>query len=290
MTSIILFWAERGVRIFRVDNPHTKPVPFWEYMISRVRAQFPDTIFLSEAFTKPKMMKTLAKAGFSQSYTYFTWRNSKQEFTEYFSELTQTEMREYFRANLWPNTPDILPLHLQQGGRPAFMTRAVLAATLSSTYGIYSGFELCENASLPGREEYLDSEKYQLKERDWRGPGNIKDWITRINRIRRQNRALQMYGNLRFHHSENDAILFYSKMTLARDNIILVVVNLDPFRRQDSMVDVPTEEFGAIGADVYEVEDLLTDERYIWRGVRNYIELDPKVQPAHILRVRPWTG
>ncbi|MGI8481546.1 MAG: alpha-1,4-glucan--maltose-1-phosphate maltosyltransferase [Chthoniobacterales bacterium] len=290
MTSIILFWAERGVRIFRVDNPHTKPVPFWEYMISRVRDQFPDTIFLSEAFTKPKMMKTLAKAGFSQSYTYFTWRNSKQEFTEYFSELMQTEMREYFRANLWPNTPDILPLHLQQGGRPAFMARAVLAATLSSTYGIYSGFELCENTSLPGREEYLDSEKYQLKERNWRGPGNIKDWITRINRIRQQNRALQMYGNLRFHHSENDAILFYSKMTMARDNIILVVVNLDPFRRQNSMVDVPTEEFGTMGADVYEVEDLLTDERYMWRGVRNYVELDPKVQPAHILRLRPWTG
>ena len=184
MTSIILFWAERGVRIFRVDNPHTKPVPFWEYLIRRVRNQYPDTIFLSEAFTKPKMMKALAKAGFSQSYTYFTWRNTKQEFVEYFTELTQTEMREYFRGNLWPNTPDILPFHLQEGGRPAFMIRAVLAATLSSVYGIYSGFELCENAALPGREEYLDSEKYQWKERDWDAPGNIKDWITRLNRIR----------------------------------------------------------------------------------------------------------
>ncbi|MFL6541406.1 MAG: alpha-1,4-glucan--maltose-1-phosphate maltosyltransferase, partial [Chthoniobacterales bacterium] len=179
MTSIILFWAKRGVRIFRVDNPHTKPVPFWEYLISQVRARFPDTIFLSEAFTKPKMMKALAKAGFTQSYTYFTWRNTKWEFTEYFTELTQSEMKEYFRGNLFPNTPDILPFHLQEGGRPAFLIRSVLAATLSSVYGIYSGFELCENAALKGREEYLDSEKYQLKERDWNAPGNIKDYITR---------------------------------------------------------------------------------------------------------------
>lgn len=286
MTSIILFWAKRGVRIFRVDNPHTKPVPFWEYLISNVRGEFPDTIFLSEAFTKPKMMKALAKAGFTQSYTYFTWRQTKQELTDYFSELTQTEMREHFRGNLWPNTPDILPLHLQQGGRPAFMARAVLAATLSSVYGIYSGFELCENAALPGREEYLDSEKYQWKERDWNAPGNIKDWITRINRIRQQNRALQFYTNLRFHHADNEAILCYSKMTLARDNVIFIVVNLDPSRRQSAMVDVPIEEFGITGTDAYEVEDLLTGERYRWMGSRNYIELDPAVQPAHIFRVR----
>ena len=230
MKSIILFWAERGVRIFRVDNPHTKPVPFWEYLIAGVRSEYPDVIFLSEAFTKPKMMKALAKAGFTQSYTYFTWRNTKAELTEYFTELTQTEMRDYFRGNLWPNTPDILPLHLQEGGRPAFMIRAVLAATLSSVYGIYSGFELCENAALPGREEYLDSEKYQWKERDWDAPGNIKDWITRLNRIRKENRALHLYDNLRFYRADNDAILCYGKMTPARDNIILVVVNLDPQR------------------------------------------------------------
>ncbi len=286
MTSIILFWAERGVRIFRVDNPHTKPVPFWEYLISNVRARFPDTIFLSEAFTKPKMMKALAKAGFSQSYTYFTWRTSKAEFTEYFTELTQTDMREYFRGNLWPNTPDILPLHLQEGGRPAFLIRSVLASTLSSVYGIYSGFELCENAALPGREEYLDSEKYQLKERDWDAAGNIKNWLTRLNQIRRENRALHFYDNLRFYPADNDAILFYGKMTAARDDIVLIAVNLDPFRRQNSMVDVPIEEFGVSESDEYEVHDLISDARYRWRGRRNYVELDPAVQPAHVFRVR----
>ena len=288
MASIILFWAERGVRIFRVDNPHTKPVPFWEFLISRVREKFPDAIFLSEAFTKPKMMKALAKAGFTQSYTYFTWRNTKAEFTEYFSELTQTDMREYFRGNLWPNTPDILPVHLQQGGRPAFQIRAVLAATLSSVYGIYSGFELCENAALPDREEYLDSEKYQLKERDWNEPGNIKEWITRLNRIRSENRALHFYENLRFYPADNEQILFYGKATVARDNIILVVVNLDTSRRQSSYIHVPLEVFGATESDSYQMHDLLTGSRYVWRGRRNYVELDPATQPAHVFRVRRW--
>jgi len=288
MTSVILFWAERGVRIFRVDNPHTKPVPFWEYLIASVRNQYPDVIFLSEAFTKPKMMKALAKAGFTQSYTYFTWREKKAELTEYFTELTQTEMREYFRGNLFPNTPDILPLHLQEGGRPAFMIRSVLAATLSSVYGIYSGFELCENAALPGREEYLDSEKYQWKERDWDAPGNIKDWITRLNRIRKENRALHLSDNLRFYRTDNDAILCYGKMTPARDNIILVVVNLDPRRSQNSYVHVPLEDLGAMDADTYQVHDLLSDARYIWRGSANYVELNPEVQPAHVFRVRRW--
>ncbi len=286
MKSIILFWASHGVRIFRVDNPHTKPLPFWEYLILGVRAEYPDVLFLAEAFTKPKMMRVLAKAGFTQSYTYFTWRNSKQELTEYFTELTQTSMREYYRGNLWPNTPDILPFVLQTGGRPAFMIRAVLAATLSSLYGIYSGFELCENAALPGREEYLDSEKYQFKGRDWNAPGNIKDWITRLNRIRRENRALQLYDNLRFYHAENDAILFYGKMTPARDNIILVVVNLDPHRRHNSYIDVPVDQFGSMEGDIYQVHDLLSDARYIWYGRRNYVELDPEIQPAHIFRVR----
>src|SRR3954449_11334905 len=285
MKSIILFWVERGVRIFRVDNPHTKPVPFWEYLISGVREEFPDTIFLSEAFTRPKMMKVLAKAGFNQSYTYFTWRNDKQELIDYFTELTQTEMREYFRGNLWPNTPDILPPILQNGGRPAFMIRAVLAATLSSLYGIYSGFELCENAALPGREEYFDSEKYQFKERDWNAPGNIKEFVTRLNTIRRNNRALQFYDNLHFHNADNGAILFYGKMTLARDNIIFVVVNLDPYRRQHSMIDVAIEEFGPKEGEPYEVHDLLDDSRYTWYGRRNYVELDPLSRPAHIFRV-----
>jgi starch synthase (maltosyl-transferring) len=286
MKSNVLFWAERGVRIFRVDNPHTKPVAFWEYLITGVREKYPDTIFLSEAFTRPKMMKALAKAGFNQSYTYFTWRNSKQELIEYFTELTQTEMSEYFRPNLWPNTPDILPFVLQEGGRPAFMIRVLLAATLSPLYGIYSGYELCENEALPGREEYLDSEKYQFKERDWNAPGNIKDWIARLNKIRKQNRALQLYTNLRFYQAENDAILFYGKMTAARDNIILVVVNLDPFRKQHSFVDVPIEQFGQMDSDVYTVRDLLSGATYTWRGRRNYVELDPKVQPGHIFLVR----
>jgi starch synthase (maltosyl-transferring) len=286
MKSIVLFWAGHGVRIFRVDNPHTKPVAFWEYLIKGVREKYPDTIFLSEAFTRPKMMKALAKAGFNQSYTYFTWRNSKQELIEYFTELTQTEMSEYFRPNLWPNTPDILPFVLQEGARPAFMTRVLLAATLSPLYGIYSGYELCENQALPGREEYLDSEKYQFKERDWNAPGNIKDWIARLNKIRKQNRALQLYSNLRFYHAENDAILFYGKMTAARDNIILVVVNLDPFRKQHSFVYVPIEEFGQMESDVYKVEDLLSGATYSWRGPQNYVELDPAIQPAHIFLVR----
>ena len=286
MKSIVLFWAEHGVRIFRVDNPHTKPVAFWEYLITGVREKYPDTMFLSEAFTRPKMMKALAKAGFNQSYTYFTWRNSKRELIEYFTELTQMEMSEYFRPNLWPNTPDILPFVLQEGGRPAFMTRVLLAATLSPLYGIYSGYELCENKALPGREEYLDSEKYQFKERDWNEPGNIKDWIARINKIRRENRALQLYRNLRFYHAESEAILFYGRMTAARDNIILVVVNLDPHRKQNSFVYVPIEEFGQMESDEYEVYDLLNDTRYTWRGRQNYVELDPEIQPAHIFLVR----
>jgi starch synthase (maltosyl-transferring) len=290
MVSIVLFWADRGVRIFRVDNPHTKPVAFWEYLITQVRDRYPDVIFLSEAFTKPKMMKVLGKAGFTQSYTYFTWRNSKQELTEYLTELTQTEMREYFRGNLWPNTPDILPFVLQDGGRPAFMIRIVLAATMSTLYGIYSGYELCENEALPGREEYLDSEKYQFKQRDWNAPGNIKDWITRLNQIRRENRALRLYDNLRFYHAENDAILFYGKTTPARDNIILVVLNLDPHRKQHSFVDVPIDQFGLTEGERYQVHDLLSDARYVWHARRNYVELDPEIQPAHIFRVRRWIG
>jgi starch synthase (maltosyl-transferring) len=234
------------------------------------------------------MMKELAKAGFSQSYTYFTWRNSKQELTEYLTELTQTEMREYFRGNLWPNTPDILSPYLQDGGRPAFMIRVALAATLLPLYGIYSGYELCENEALPGREEYLDSEKYQFKERDWDAPGNIKDWITRLNRIRKTNRALQLKDNLRFYRADNDAIIFYGKMTAARDNIILVVVNLDPHRKQHSFVDVPIDQFGSMDGEVYQVHDLLSEARYIWHGRRNYVELDPEIQPAHVFRVRRW--
>jgi starch synthase (maltosyl-transferring) len=290
MVSVILFWSQKGVRIFRVDNPHTKPVAFWEHLIGKVRAKYPDTIFLSEAFTRPKMMKMLAKTGFQQSYTYFTWRNSKHELIEYFTELTQTEMAEYFRANLFTNTPDILPYFLQHGGRPAFMIRAVLAATLSSVYGIYSGFELCENAALPNKEEYADSEKYQFKGRDWNAPGNIKDLITRINRIRKENRALHDYRNLRFFEADSDNVLFYGKMTESRDNIILVVVNLDPYQAHDSFIHVPVGEFGWLEGETYQVHDLLTDERYLWRGERNFVKLDPHTRPAHIFRLRRWVS
>ena len=197
-------------------------------------------------------------------------------------------MAEYFCANLFPNTPDILPWYLQQGGRAAFMIRAVLAATLSSVYGIYSGFELCEGAALPNKEEYADSEKYQFKGRDWNAPGNIKDLVTRINRIRKENRALHDYRNLRFFESDNDNVLFYGKMTESRDNIILVVVNLDPYQAHDSFIHVPVEEFGWMEGDTYQVHDLLTDERYLWKGTRNFVKLDPHTRPAHIFRLRRW--
>jgi len=291
MRDILLFWASHGVRIFRVDNPHTKPVAFWEWTIAEVHAQYPDVIFLSEAFTKPKMMRALAKIGYTQSYTYFTWRTTKPELTEYLEELTQGEMADYFRANFFANTPDILPLHLQTGGRPAFIQRAVLAATLSSVYGIYSGFELCENTPVaPGKEEYLDSEKYHFKGRDWNAPGNIKDTITALNRARRDHRALQEYRNLRFHPCDNPEILFYSKMTAARDNIVLVAVNLDPHNFQSGWVEVPLNDFGWHEQDTYEVRDLLTNETFIWSGIRNFVMLDPRTRPAHVLEVRRWQG
>jgi starch synthase (maltosyl-transferring) len=284
MRDIILFWAKKGVRTFRVDNPHTKPVAMWEFIIAEVHAKYPDVIFLSEAFTKPKMMKLLAQAGFTQSYTYFTWRNYRSELIEYFTELTQTEMKEYFRGNLWPNTPDILPYGLQNAPRSAFMIRFALAATLSSVYGMYSGFELCENTPFAGKEEYLDSEKYHFKGRDWDGPGNIKEWITRINAVRQAERALQLYDNLRFHGAENDAILWYSKVTPSRDSALLIAVNLDFSRYQGGFVEVPLEHLGlADGADFF-VRDLLSGNRFQWRGRRNFVGLDPGF-PAHILRI-----
>lgn len=290
MRDVIAFWCEQGVRIFRVDNPHTKPVSFWEWLIAEIVAKYPDTIFLSEAFTRPKMMQTLAKVGFTQSYTYFTWRNTKYELTEYLTELTATEMKEYFRANFFTCTPDILPVYLQQGGRPAFLIRSVLAATLSPVYGIYSGFELCENAALPGKEEYNDSEKYQFKGRDWNAPGNIKDTITRLNAIRRENRALQEYSNLRFHFAENEAILFFSKITAARDNLLLIAVTVDPYNAQTAFVHVPLADFGIAENETYEVEDLLTGEQFFWTGARNFISLNPHTRPAHIFRIRRHAG
>lgn len=288
LRDVVLFWVERGVRILRVDNPHTKPYAFWEYLIAEVKRRYPDAIFLAEAFTRPKVMRRLAKLGFTQSYTYFTWRNTKTELTEYFTELTQTDVREYFRPNLWPNTPDILHEYLQVGGRPAFMTRLILAATLGASYGIYGpAFELCEHRPRePGSEEYLNSEKYEIRAWDLRRPASLAELITRVNRIRRQNMALHGDWRLRFHKVDNDMILCYSKSTEDLGNVLLMVVNLDPHHTQAGWVEVPIHEFGLQAHQPYQAHDLITDARYVWDGSRNYVELNPHVVPAHIFRLR----
>jgi starch synthase (maltosyl-transferring) len=289
MRRVILLWVDQGVRIFRVDNPHTKPIPFWEWLIDEVHQQHPDVIFLSEAFTRPKMMKTLAKAGFTQSYSYFTWRNFKQEIVEYFSELTQSEMKEYYRGNLFPNTPDILPKLLQEGGRPAFKMRLALAATLSSVYGMYSGFELCEATPVPGKEEYLNSEKYEYKVWDWDRPGNIVDFVGTINRIRRKNLALHEYDNLRFYWADDDNVLCYGKMTPDKSNIIIVAVNLDPFHAHETQIHFPIEDFDIAKDEQYRVEELISSESFIWTGGSQRIRLDPLVEPARFFSIRKWT-
>ncbi len=282
--DVLRFWIDRGVKIFRVDNPHTKPFSFWQWLIGQVKERNPEVIFLGEAFTRPKIMKTLAKLGFSQSYTYFTWRTSKAELAEYLTELTQTDMREYFRPNFFTNTPDILHDFLQQGGRPAFAIRLVLAATLSPAYGIYSGFELCENQAVPGTEEYLHSEKYEIKVRNWNQPGNLNELIAQVNRIRRENPALQQLTNLAFLPSDNDQILFYRKTSADGSNVLLVAVNLDPHQTQVGWVTVPLHQLGLPSGASYTVRDLLTDARYTWSG-RNYVRLTPGELPAHILKV-----
>jgi starch synthase (maltosyl-transferring) len=289
LRSVVTHWIAHGVRIFRVDNPHTKPVPFWRWLIRGIQDEHPDVIFLAEAFTRPKVMKALAKAGFTQSYTYFTWRNFKDELAEYLTELTQSEMREYFRGNLFTNTPDILPEILQHGGRPAFKLRLALAATLSSVYGIYSGYELCESEAVPGTEEYLDSEKYEYRVRDWDRPGHIKEYIARINRIRRENPALHEYRNLGFYPSEDPNVLFYGKMTVARDNVVLVAVNLDPFAAHSSVLHVPLAEIGLGSEETYQMHELITDTRQLWKGAANRVTLDPAVEPAAVWVVRRWT-
>jgi starch synthase (maltosyl-transferring) len=287
LRHVVLFWIGRGIRVFRVDNPHTKSFPFWEWLIEGIQKDYPEVIFLAEAFTRPKMMYRLAKLGFTQSYTYFTWRNTKNELMDYLFELTQTGVKEFFRPNFWPNTPDILPEYLQYGGRPAFMTRLILAATLSSNYGIYGpAFELCVRAAQPGQEEYLHAEKYEIKHWDWDAPGNLKDFIARVNRIRRENPALHATGNLRFYEVNNEYLLFYGKATEDLSNIILAVVNLDPFHTQSGWVRVPIPELGIDPDQPYLVHDLLSDDKYIWQGERNYVELNPQVLPANILRLR----
>jgi starch synthase (maltosyl-transferring) len=288
MKSVVLFWAGRGVRIFRVDNPHTKPFAFWEWLIAEIKQEHPDAIFLAEAFTRPKVMYRLAKAGFTQSYTYFAWRNTKPEIEAYFRDLTQTEIREYFRPNLWPNTPDILTEQLQYGGRPAFMARLVLAATLGASYGIYGpAFELCEHTAIaPGKEEYLDSEKYEIRTWDTDRPDSLREFIALVNRIRRESPPLQADDNLRFHTVENDQLIAYSKSTEDRSDIILVVVNLDPRHTQSGWVELPLEEFGLDSAVPFQGHDLLSGARFLWQGRRFYVELDPFAVPAHIIRLR----
>ncbi|MFW6181247.1 MAG: alpha-1,4-glucan--maltose-1-phosphate maltosyltransferase [Spirochaetota bacterium] len=289
LLRVVLFWIDAGVRIFRVDNPHTKPFAFWEWLIAEVRQAHPDVFFLSEAFTRPKVMYRLAKIGFSQSYTYFTWRNTKEELVQYLQELAATEIADFFRPSFWPNTPDILPEYLQYGGRPAFITRLVLAATLSSNYGIYGpAYELCVSRALPGREEYLDSEKYEVKHWNRKAEGNIRKVITLVNRARRDNPALQETGNLVFCDIANHALLCYLKTTGDRSNIVLVAVNLDPYNIQAGMVRVPLDLVDAGHGRPFMVHDLLSGHRYMWQGERNYIELDPARLPAHLFRVYPY--
>jgi starch synthase (maltosyl-transferring) len=284
MARIVFFWIEKGIKIFRVDNPHTKPAGFWLWLIEKVQEKHPDVIFLSEAFTRPKVMRFLAKIGFTQSYTYFTWKNTKQELEEFLREFVLSDAAEYYRGNFFTNTPDILHEYLQKGGRPAFKTRLVLAATLSSLYGIYNGYELCENTPKePGSEEYLDSEKYQYKVRDWNKEGNIKNFIAKVNAIRRENPALHETRNLRLLQADNANIFFYGKWTKYKENIILVVVNLDPSNTHESTVFVPIHELSISPWENYVVHDLITDERYLWKGEANYVKLNPNKEPAHIL-------
>jgi starch synthase (maltosyl-transferring) len=288
LLSTFLFWIEQGVRIFRVDNPHTKPFAFWEWLIDQLKREHPEVILLAEAFTRPKVMFRLAKVGFSQSYTYFAWRNTAPELYQYFTELARPPIREFFRPNLWPNTPDILTEYLQTGGRAAFMARLVLAATLGASYGVYGpAFELCENrAREQGSEEYLDSEKYQLRAWDREHPDNLRELITLVNEIRRENPALQTDRGLRFHPTENDQLLAYTKSTSDRADVLLMVVNVDPHHAQNGMVTLPLEELGIERGRPYQAHELLSGARYLWNGPRNYVEINPHAMPAQIFRFR----
>lgn len=283
--DVFAYWIEHGVCIFRVDNPHTKALCFWEWCIAEIHKKYPDVIFLAEAFTRPHVMYSLAKAGFTQSYTYFTWRNTRDELQQYFEEITKPPVSDFFRPNLWPNTPDILHATLQNGGRPAFMQRVILAATLGASYGIYGpAFELGESLpARPGSEEYLNSEKYQLRQWDRRAQHSIAPLITRLNQIRRENPALQSDGSLHFHPADNPHLLCYSKM--AGDNIILVAINLDPAQEQAGWIDLDLKHLSIAHEQAFDVEDLLTGTHYNWHGRSNYVALRPEVMPAHIFRI-----
>jgi starch synthase (maltosyl-transferring) len=290
LRDVVQGWVDEGVRIFRVDNPHTKPFPFWEWLIADIRSRDPGVIFLAEAFTRPKVMYRLGKVGFSQSYTYFTWRNSKAELTEYLTELNEEPARDIFRPHFFVNTPDINPVFLQRSGRPGFLIRAALAATLSGLWGVYSGFELCEAAAIPGKEEYLDSEKYEIKPRDWQAPGNIVAEITRLNRIRRSEPALHSHLGLTFYNAFDDNILYFGKRAGAEGDIILVAVNLDPFSAHEAGIEVPLWEFGLPDHASVAVEDLMRGHRFHWHGKSQSIRLDPRDLPFSIWRLSASTG
>jgi starch synthase (maltosyl-transferring) len=289
LTHVMLFWVDQGVRIFRVDNPHTKAFPFWEHAIATIKARHPDVLFLAEAFTRPRVMEWLAKIGFSQSYTYFTWRNTSRELREYFTALTTTEVVEYLRPHLWPNTPDILSAYLQTGGPAAFAVRAVLAATLGAGYGIYGpAFERAERVPRePGSEEYLESEKYEIRQRDLDAPGGLSGLLTTLNRIRRAHTALQDDRGLRFHDVDNEALLCYSKVSMDRSSLVLMVVNLDPAAAQAGWVTLDLASLGLDPDAPYPVRDELSDRVFTWNGARNFVQLTPGEQPAHILVLPP---
>jgi starch synthase (maltosyl-transferring) len=286
LADVLRFWIAQGVRTFRVDNPHTKPLSFWRWLIGTIQAEHPDVVFLSEAFTRPKLLKALAKLGFSQSYTYFTWRTTKLELTAYLTELCRTDAREYLRANLFANTPDILTPYLQEGGRPAFKIRVALAATLSSLYGIYSGFELCESRAVPGTEEYQDSEKYEVRVRDWDAPGHIKPYIAKLNALRRAHPALQRSTTLEFHDADDEAVLFYGKADPARKDAMLVAVNLDFRTARECRLRLPLDAFGIDAGEPYRVLDLLRDTEHAGQGADYRVRLDPADEPAFIFSVR----
>jgi starch synthase (maltosyl-transferring) len=286
--EVVAFWVEEGVRVFRVDNPHTKAFRFWEWLIAEVRAAHPETVFLAEAFTRPKVMYQLAKLGFSQSYTYFAWRNTKAEIIEYMKELTTPPVADFFRPNFWPNTPDILSEALQHGGRPAFMSRLALAATLGPSYGIYGpAYELLlSEARHEGSEEYKDSEKYEVRHWDLRPAQAFRDYVARLNRIRRENQALQSNHGLEFHALDNEELIAYSKASRDGTNRLLTVVNLDPHHKQSGWLELPLERLGLEPGRPYQMHELLTGARYLWHGSRNYVELDPHHVPVHVFRLR----
>jgi starch synthase (maltosyl-transferring) len=289
LREVMRFWIGHGVRIFRVDNPHTKAFPFWEWLIAEIRREHPDVILLAEAFARPAVMQRLAKIGFSQSYTYFTWRNSAWEVGEYLTELSQTELVDWFRPNFWVNTPDILHATLQYGGPPAFRMRAVLAAITCPSWGMYSGYELCESTAVrEGSEEYLDSEKYQLRPRDWSQPGSIAPFITRLNEIRNGHRdAIAQLSTLRLHHMTNESMLCVSRSTPDKDDVIILVVNLDPHHPREANTWLDLGALGVTADRPFEVHDELGGETYTWHGAVNYVRLDPARLPAHVLHVRP---